>query len=200
VLPCFVLLALGGAEDLFGQRFPRICGALALGFAFFFASVNVRSQIRERRDLPEEDFSGAFQYLKDHVGPSDLLAVHAAAREGFRLYSAMLGWTGPPPVYGSTGWPCCARGRNALPGQSTEAAVAADINAIIPPGFSGKVWLFYPTRPSHWDYTGKNEGDLWRKRVWEGGCPPETYVALRNLAISPMNCGRGFTRPSTSLR
>lgn len=171
VLPCFVLLCLTSAEDLLGRKLPRTLAAVALGGAVFFASVNVHSQIRERRDLPEEDYSGAFQSLKEHVGPSDLLLVHAAAREGFRLYSAMQGWSGPPPVYGNTGWPCCARGKHALPGGSTEGAVAADINAIIPSGFSGRIWLFYPTRPSHWTYVGRNEGDLWRKLVWEKGCP-----------------------------
>ena len=200
VLPCFVMLCVSGGEDLLGKRSPRIFGALALGFALFFASVNVRNQIRERRDLPEEDFAGAFSYLKEHVGPSDLLLVHAAAREGFRLYSAMGEWSGPPPFYGNTGWPCCARGRNAWPGTSTEAAVIADINAMIPERFFGKIWLFYPTRPSHWTYVGLNEGDLWRKLVWEKGCPPGTYKALANLAISPMDCGPGPALPSTRIR
>ena len=200
VLPCFVLLCLMNAEDLLGRKFPRSWGAVALGFALFFAAVNVRNQIRERRDLPEEDFSGAFQYLKGHVGPTDLLLVHAAAREGFRLYSAMDGWGGPPPIYGSTGWPCCARGKNALPGRSTEASVVTDIDTMIPPGFSGKVWLFYSTRPSHWSYVGMNEGNLWRKHVWARGCPPGTYIPLKNLAISPMDCGQGSTLASTTIR
>jgi hypothetical protein len=190
VLPCFVLLCVVSTEDLLGKRFPRSWGAMALGFALFFAAINVRSQIRERRDLPEEDLSGAFQALKDRVGPSDLLLVHAAAREGFRLYSAINGgWGGPAPVYGSTGWPCCARGKDARPGRSSEAAVATDINSMIPSGFSRRVWLFYPTRPSHWSYVGVNEGNLWRKFTWEKGCPPGPYIALKNLAISPMNCG-----------
>jgi hypothetical protein len=191
VLPCFVLLCLAGAEDLIEMIFasPRLRAGIALGFALSFAAANVRSQIRERRDVAEEDFSGAFGYLKSHVRPGDLLLIHAAAREGFKLYSAMEGWTGSPPVYGSTGWPCCARGRNALPGQSTVASVTADINAMIPRGFSGTIWLFYPSRPSHWKYVGLDEGNLWRKLVWEKGCPPGPYIALENLAVSPMECG-----------
>ena len=103
VLPCFVLLCLMTAEDLLGKMAPRAFGALAFGLALFFASVNVRSHIRDRRDLPEENMAGAFDYLKGHVGPADLLLVHAAAQEGFRLYSAMRGWSGPPPIYGNTG-------------------------------------------------------------------------------------------------
>jgi hypothetical protein len=150
--------------------------------------VNVRAQIRERRDQAEEDFSGAFHYLKEHIAPSELLLVHASAREGFRLYSTMEGWSGPPPTYGSTGWPCCARGKRALPGQSTEASVAADLDAMIPRGFSGRVWLFYPSRPSHWAYVGLDEGNLWRSLVWAKGCPPDPFVAFKNLALSPMVC------------
>jgi hypothetical protein len=38
---------------------------------------------------------------------------------------------------------------------------------------------------------GLNEGDLWRKRVWEKGCPPGPYVAFKNLAVSPMECEPG---------
>jgi hypothetical protein len=196
VLPCFVLVCLIAAEDFFGtQRFA----AVALALAVLFAAVNVRNQIRERRDLAEEDFSGAFQYLKDHAGPHDLVLVHAAAREGFRLYSAMLGWTGPPPVYGNTGWPCCARGKDARPGQSTEAAVVRDVTSMIPRGFSGQIWLFYSTRPSHWKYVGLNEGDLWRKTAWERGCPPGPYMSLKNLAVSPMECGSTAAQPSARI-
>ena len=198
VLPCFVLVCIIGAEDLFGtQRF----GTLAVVLALLFAAVNVRNQIRDRRDLAEEDYAGAFQYLKDHIGPHDLVLIHAAAREGFRLYSAMLGWSGPPPVYGNTGWPCCARGKDARPGQSTEAVVVRDVTSMIPRGFSGQIWLFYSTRPSHWKYVGLNEGNLWRKTAWERGCPPGAYMALKNLAVSAMECvAPAAAVPSASLR
>jgi hypothetical protein len=194
-LPCFVLLCLMSAEDL--MRNTRIGRVLPLALAFVFVAVNVRSQIHDHRDQTEEDFAGAFAYLKSHAGQTDLLLVHAAAREGFLLYSKIQGWNGPPPVYGDTGWPCCARGKNALPGRSSEASVIADINAMIPPGFGGRIWLFYPTRPSHWRYTGLNEGDLWRKLVWEKHCPPGPYMAFKNLAVSPMEC---TALSSTALR
>jgi len=185
VLPCFILACLIAVEDLFPTK--RL-GAVAIAIAILFATVNVRDQIRDHRDLAEEDFSGAFQYLKDHARPGDLVLVHAAAREGFRLYSAMLGWNGPPPLYGNTGWPCCARGKDARPGQSTEVSVIQDVTSMIPRGFSGQIWLFYSTRPSHWKYVGLNEGDLWRKTAWERGCPPGPYMSLKNLAVSPMEC------------
>jgi hypothetical protein len=81
--------------------------------------IGIWRQYHEHRNLPEEDFAGAVAFLREHAGASDLVLVHAASREGFRLYSAMDGWPAPPPVYGDTGWPCCARGKTAGTGCST---------------------------------------------------------------------------------
>lgn len=200
VLPCFILLCLSGVKDMLGEKFSQPAGVAAIGLALLFAAINVRGQIMEHRNQPEEEFSEAFQFLKTHVQPADLLMVHADASEGFKLYSAMYGWPGPAPLYGNTGWPCCARGKNAVPGSSDPALVTADVNALVPKGFSGTIWLFYSTRPSHWAYVGRNEGDLWRKLVWEKGCPPGPYTALKNLAVSPMVCTTAVSSTSTLIR
>jgi hypothetical protein len=66
--------------------------------------------------------------------------------------------------------------------------VIQDLDSKIPPGYAGRVWLLYTTRPTHWSYTGLDEGDLWRKHLWERGCPPGPYLRFANLALSPMNC------------
>jgi len=185
VLPCFVMLLITTVRDMIpGRAFEQI--ALAAAALFFVTSVG--SQVREHRDLPQENYAGAMQFLREHAGPSDLVVIHAAAREGFRLYADMNGWNGPQPRFGNTGWACCARGRNAFPGTSTEQAVSEDLDRLIPPGFKGRIWLLYPSRPSHWQYTGLDEGNLWRKKVWEKGCPPEPYLDFNNLALSPMFC------------
>jgi hypothetical protein len=138
------------------------------------------------RSEPFEDYPAAVAYLREHVASNDLLLVHPDARQGLELYSAMAGWN-PKARYGTTGWPCCLRGRT--PVQSTEAAVRADLEASVPSDFKGRVWLFYANRPLHWQYIGLNEGELWRKVLWDRGCPPGEYVALPNLVISPMQCG-----------
>jgi hypothetical protein len=186
VLPCFVMLAVTTARDMLPARaFELFAPALAVVLAFF----SVRSQIRDHRDLAQENYQGAIQYLREHVRSADLVVIHAAAREGFQLYAGMDGWSGPAPRFGNTGWACCARGRNAFPGTSSERSVTEDLNRLIPSGFKGRIWLLYPSRPTHWDYTGLDEGNLWRKKVWEKGCPPEPYLDFNNLALSPMFCG-----------
>jgi hypothetical protein len=190
VFPCFVLLLLVELENLARAilKSERIGAVLAVAAALFFAIAGIRGQISQKRYESEEDLHSAFRYLKQHVTPRDLVLVHAAAREGFMLYAVMDGWQGPAPNFGSTGWPCCARNRDARPRISIESAAIQDLDRMIPDGFKGRIWLYYPTRPSHWDYVGLDEGALWRNYTWQKGCPPDPYIALKNLALSPMNC------------
>lgn len=189
VLPCFVLLAALTLEELLGKLadsklLPPIAATLACGLALF----TVASQIIEHRSAPEEDFAGAVAFLRHYAAPSDLILVHACCKEGFELYSALDRWNPPDVLFGDTGWPCCARGKDARPGASSSEAVIHDLDSKIPAGFTGRVWLLYTTRPTHWRYTGLDEGDLWRKHLWDRGCPPGPYLRFANLALSPMNC------------
>jgi len=198
-LPCFLLLL---ARSTSGHRLsacvrfstdPYARGSLpkaACTIALALGALSLWRQVAEHRAAPQEDYAQAVSYLREHMAPADLLLVHAAAREGFLLYASIERWTPARVEYGATGWPCCARGHDARPGISSKDSVLRDLDAKIPPGFRGRIWLLYPTRPSHWSYAGLNEGDLWRNHVWDRGCPPGPYVALANLAISPMNCGR----------
>ena len=188
-LPCLVLLALMTVEDLLGRfRVARVAELAAWALTFGLAFYAVSNQIIEGRGVAEEDFDTAVAFLQRHVEPSDLILVHACCVEGFRLYTAMDHWSPPRILVGDTGWPCCARGKDSRPGVSTEAAVIKDLDSKIPSGYSGRVWLLYTTRPTHWIYTGLDEGNLWRKHLWERGCPPGPYLRFANLALSPMNC------------
>jgi hypothetical protein len=175
IRPCFILAAAMLLEEIASWKW--------LGWPAVLIAVMT---VVTHRSLPFEDYPAAVSYLREHVDPHDVLLVHSDARQGLLLYSAMSGWN-PPVIYANTGWPCCARGRK--PVRSTEAAVRADLAALLPADFKNRVWLFYAHRPLHWDYLGLNEGELWRKIVWDRGCPPVGYVALPNLVISPMQCG-----------
>jgi uncharacterized membrane protein (UPF0136 family) len=183
VLPGFLLILAKYLEELSRGWGRRLAVPAAVAFAAFSGWREVRD-----RATPFEDVQAAVQYLRDHVQPQDLLLIHASNREGFQLYAAMHGWTAPQPVFGDTGWPCCPRGKDARPGASTPSAVIRDLDSKIPRGFSGRIWLYFTTRPPHWKYTGFDEGDLWRRHIWESGCPPGGYVVFANLAISPMDC------------
>jgi len=188
VLPCFALVVMMTVEDLLRRRWNRGFEVLALGLALGVAAQAAFSQVIERRDVPEEDFAAAVRFLEPRVGPTDLMLVHACCKEGFLLYSAMDGWKPRNVLFGDTGWPCCARGKDARPGTSSGASVTADLDAKIPHGYSGRVWLLFTTRPTQWSYVGLEEGELWRKHLWERGCPPGPYLRFENLAVSPMDC------------
>jgi hypothetical protein len=148
----------------------------------------VWKQIREHRNLPDEDFAGAVQYLRQRVMPADILLVHPSVIEGFKLYTRMEGWHDHHAIYGDTGWPCCLRDKIAPPGASTERAVADDLDRKIPRGFSGRVWMLYSGRHSHWVWAGLDEGVVWRAHMTEEGCPPGPYRVLANLPVSAMEC------------
>jgi hypothetical protein len=186
VLPCLIMLLAMLADELLDSWRHLVAivwiAALAIPLAAAWR------QVRQHRNLPEEDFAGAVQFLRQHAAPSDLLLVHPSVKEGFELYAGMEGFNQPQPVYGATGWPCCVRDHLAQPHSSSRQAVIDDLEAKIPEGFSGRVWLVYSSRPTQWDYVGLDEGNLWRSQVWAMGCPPEQFVAFTNVAISPMYC------------
>jgi hypothetical protein len=187
VLPCLALLCAMLLEDAARRLLTPTVQTAILAIAVTFAVAAGINQVIRHRDLPEEDYAAAVPFLQHHVAPGDLLLVHAASKEGLLLYSAMNNWQ-PNALFGDTGWPCCVPGKDGRPHTSTEQAVLADLDSKIPRGFSGRIWLLYSTRPTHWTYVGLDEGDLWRKHVWERGCPPGPYLRFENLAVSPMNC------------
>jgi hypothetical protein len=198
VLPCFLLVVVINAEDLCnwlagrtGLKRVAVFGAAAAWLiAVAVGCGAVWKQIREHQNLPQEDFAGAVQFLRQHVGPSDMLLVHPSVIEGFKLYARMENWRDHRAIYGDTGWPCCARDKNASPNSSTVQAVSEDLDRMVPRGFSGRVWLFYSARHTHWVYVGYDEGILWRSHLWDRGCPPGPYKVLQNIAISAMDCVR----------
>lgn len=187
VLPCFVLLAMMALEDLLEIiNARRLSAVLAIPLTLGLAGFAIADQVIGARDMPEEDYAAAVAFLRQHAAPSDLILVHACCTEGFLLYAAMDAWQPQHVLFGSTGRPCCARGENAP--SSTEAEVIADVDSKIPRGYSGRVWLLFTRRPTHWAYTGFDEGELWRKHLWARGCPTAAYLPLPGLAISPMDC------------
>ena len=181
ILPCLVMIGAILAAKFLTVRLVWIADLAIPMFAGW-------RQIHHHRNLPEEDFAGAVRFLQEHAEPSDLLLVHPSVKEGFELYSAMEDFHTPQPVYGATGWPCCVRDLLAPPHSSSKQAVIDDLEAKIPREFTGRVWLVYSSRPTQWDYTGLDEGNLWRSQAWTMGCAPEEFHAFSNVALSPMNC------------
>jgi hypothetical protein len=186
----FFLLVMMVADDL-ARRLAipaRAINVAAFGLTAIIVTQAIAGQLSGKVDQSEENFDGAVRFLHQRVTPSDLVLVHACCKEGFDLYANMDGWQMPPVIYGETGWPCCARGKDARPGRSTKKAALQDLDSKMPRGLTGRVWLFYTTRPTHWAYVGLDEGNLWRNHLWDRGCPPGPYFDFGNLTVSPMNC------------
>lgn len=191
-LPCLVLAVAMTAQDLLENpalrrvSLQQTSELAAVALAFLFSASAIAAQILAPSTSYQEDFAGAVAFLQKQSAPSDLILIHACCIEGFKLYSRLDHWTPPHVIYGETGWPCCVPGKDGR-GLSKDAALH-DIDEKIPRGYSGRVWLLYVTRPSHWEYVGLDEGNLWRNHLWQRGCPPGPYFPFANLAVSPMNC------------
>jgi len=193
VVPGFLLVMTIAAEDLCrslmaNRRTRNAAAAMAIALT---GLLGVRAYLRSAPNLPKEDVDGAVRFLRSAVFPDDLLLVHPSAGESFRLYASMYNWSAPPVVYGSTGWPCCPRGISARAQSSTSEAVVHDLQRMIPAGYSGRIWLLYTIRPTHWDWTGFDESKLWRSYLAEHGClvsPPNRR--FENLAITLAECAK----------
>ena len=185
VLPGFLLVAAMNAEALARPSGRRYVGAIVWLITIAVGSQAIWKQITEHQNRPQEDFARAVQLLRQRVAPADLLLVHPSVIEGFKLYTAMEGWHDHPAIYGDTGWPCCARGRIST---STISALTDDLDRKVPRGFTGRIWLFYSARHTHWVYVGQDEGQLWRNHLWDRGCPPGPYLNFENMVITAMDC------------
>jgi hypothetical protein len=190
VLPGFLLVAAMNAEDLVRPSGRRYVGAVVWLATIAVGSQSVWKQISEHQNRPQEDFARAIQILRQRVAPSDLLLVHPSVIEGFKLYTAMEGWHDHHAIYGDTGWPCCVRNKISTPGSSTVRALSEDLDRKVPRGFTGRIWLFYSARHTHWTYVGLDEGQLWRNHLWDRSCPPGPYLNFENMVITAMDCSR----------
>jgi hypothetical protein len=197
LLPCFLVVAAAIAQDLFNWLVrmtsppQRVANAAGIALALLVVGLGVdagRKQIRDHRERPEEDYQGAVAMLHRRVRTSDLMLVHASVLEGFRLYTALEGWRDNHAITGSTGAPCCARNRNAMPHSSNAEEVYADIDRMVPRDFAGRLWLMTSSRPTHWAYIGNDEGILWERRLAQRGCTAGAQIAFRNIAIISMDC------------
>jgi hypothetical protein len=197
LLPCVLLVAASIAQDLFGwmlrivphpHRIAKLSG-VAIGLLVVGLGIDAaRKQVRDHRNLPDENYQAAVAMLRQNVKPGDLLLVHASVREGFRLYTAMEGWRDNHARFGSTGFPCCARNRNALPDSSDAGNVQADIDRMVPSGYKGRLWLFYSDRHSHWVYVGMDESALWIDDLRRRSCRIDGTTRMQNVAITPAVC------------
>jgi hypothetical protein len=196
VLPCFLLLGAINLDDLrnwIARRTKLLEGAgvnVAVGLlSLAVALAGVKTQFRDHATVPKEDVAGAVAFLQRNSAAQDVILVHSSTGESFALYARMYRWNKSAAIYGDTGWPCCPRGKVWLPGVSTEKLVNADMDRMVPSGYSGRIWMLYTIRPTHWNYTWLDESQIWRYDLAERGChisPPNRQ--FENLEISIADC------------
>jgi hypothetical protein len=142
--------------------------------------------------LPREEVDTAVSFLHEHVQSGDVLWVHASCSEAFKLYTRMRGWPNARAKYGHTGWPCCARGVYNY--MSNESLVRDDFSGVIPNGFSGRVWLLYTNRASHWRMVGVDERRIMKTVLSEKGCTEIPTSVFLNVGVSSFDCRKRVGR------
>jgi hypothetical protein len=196
ILPALILLFLCDLQLIldFSLRLLRTEWAeLTLDIALVCAALlvvgaDVKKQPLATLRAPDEDVASAVSFLRSRVQRGDLLWVHASCSEAFKLYTRMMEWRDAPAQFGDTGWPCCPRGIPVVEGATTEADVRRDINSGVPASFSGRVWLLYTGRNSHWKFIGADEpkilDDVFRQR----GCSQTPTPAFHNIVVNSFDC------------
>jgi hypothetical protein len=190
-IPGFILVAAVTAEDLC-TRFSANRRALNAAIAVATAAtvwLGIRAQIRADPNLPKEDVEGAVRFLQRTVPSDDRLLIHPSVGESFRLYADTYKWANPPVIYGDTGWPCCPRDKDARELSSNTESVIKDMRRMVPTGYSGRIWLLYTIRPTHWDWVGLDESRVWRSYLASRGClVSRPNRRFENLAITVADC------------
>lgn len=188
LLPGFILAAAITADELLARW--KLGSVAALCLALAVPAYAISKEVGEHRNQPQEDTAAAVRYLQARVAPGDLIVVHPSAREGFLLYTAMDGWKVPyrQVVFSGIGWPCCQRDIPVKPPSPTPAQVHADLAARLPPVLTGRLWLFFTSRTTHWDYVGLIEPEEWERYLGSRGCASQSYTDFGGLAIRMMQC------------
>ena len=199
--PLVILLGLLYLERVaawLGARFnfsPKRLAPIGLLAALLFMGWQVARQ-RNRSAPPDEDYSAAITWFQEHARPGDTLLAHASTQPGLDLYSAIRGWDPNRELnlkLGNTGWPCCPRGIDALPGSSSAPALRDDLLRLLGPKPSGRIYNFYTDRFLHWQYTGLDEGLFTTKWLEAHGCQASPPIKLPSLDIQPLDCGDPVT-------
>jgi hypothetical protein len=196
LLPALILLFFSDLElivDFSLHRLRREWLELPLDIALLCAAlllfgVGVRKQPLSTLKVPDEDVASAVSYLRSSIQRGDVLWVHASCSEAFKLYAKMTAWSDAPARFGNTGWPCCPRGIPVVEGSSREEDVRSDINSGVPAGFSGRVWLLYTGRNSHWRFVGADEPKTVEAVFRERGCLQQPVPAFHNIGVSSFDC------------
>gem|GEM_PF-1058924 len=186
MLPSLVLVAGYGVvlikEELI-ERLPgrarQVAGGL-LGLAVV-SLVAAGADIRWNSYLIE-DLRGAVAHLKQNVAEDDTLYVHASSIEGYKLYTRMLDWEAPNPVFGEFGWPCCPRPVG-VTDHLDEAALRRDLSRVMAARRPGKLWVLHAGYPMIW-----NSLKVMEEGFRAAGCTEDPRARRTGIAVRSFSC------------
>jgi uncharacterized membrane protein len=150
----------------------------------FFYTVGVQPFFAEEYEDSEE----AIAYLAQRVQANDVLYVHAAMREQFKLYGGMLPVAPSRVLYGRVGMPCCPRKGYRSPQQESAADVVGEISALSNAAVGRSLWLLVTDRPVHWVYLQRNDIELLERGLANQGCNKIEETRFAGVYIGHFGC------------
>jgi hypothetical protein len=134
-----------------------------------------------------EDSEEAIAYLAQRVQASDVLYIHAAMREQFKLYGRTLP-SATSIFYGKVGMPCCPRKDYRNPQQETADDVFGEIAALSNMAAGRSLWVLVTDRPLHWFYLRRNDIELLERGLSNHGCAKIDEAKFTGVYIGHFGC------------
>jgi len=156
-----------------------------LGFVWlFFHTVGMKPFFAEEY----EDSAEAVAYLAQRVRANDVLYIHAAMREQFKLYGGMLPVATNSVFYGKVGMPCCPRKNYRSPQQESADDVIGEISAVGDAAAGRSLWLLVTDRPLHWFYLQRNDIEILERGLAKQGCEKTEEAKFTGVYIGHFRC------------
>src|SRR5262245_17269147 len=135
-----------------------------------------------------EDSSEAIAYLARRVQANDVLYIHAAMREQFKLYGGRLPAATSSIFYGKVGMPCCQRKNYRSPQQESADDVIGEISAVSSAAAGRSLWLLVTDRPLHWFYLQRNDIEILERGLAKQGCEKTEEAKFTGVYIGYFRC------------
>jgi len=183
--------ALGSRDSARGARAAAAAGwtalaAVCLGLAAAAAHGDLAA-LSSRP--PAEDAQGAVAFLARETAREDVLYVHSAMRESYRLYARRTPLAAARVVLGVVDAPCCPRGLAFVRDENPARVVPAELARIAHAGAAGRrLWVLATAREGHFRQRGHRFPELLARGLAAQGCTREATGRFRNVRVERYRC------------
>lgn len=155
-----------------------------VGFVWlFYSTVGVKPFFAQEY----EDSDKAIAYLAQRVQANDVLYIHAAMREQFKLYNRAPLVTANI-VYGKIGMPCCPRKDYRSPRQESSKDIADEILALSNTAGGRFLWLLITDRDLHRIYARRNDIEIFERGLAGRGCAKLEEAKFTGVYLGRFGC------------